>query len=214
MTVAKTDVSNNRPETTDLVSVASGEVVFAETENNNNLAMMNPLIVLYNWVIDSGVELTAANVFTAIQRFNAGLKTDRIQSTSDTDTVYLGATGSNAGDRIADRDYVDTAISSLVGADIDLLYGDIQTGAFNAIVGTLYLVNTTSSAFTGTLPASPSNGDVIGFIDIGGNCYTNNFTIGRNGKEIMDSANDLDVNVNYGTVYLIYDSSEGSWYLL
>ena len=188
------------------------------TEQNSNEGTIKSKLDTVISAINDGsvVETATVQTITALKTFSStsGLKVDRIQSTSANDTVYLGPTGSSTGDRIADRDYVDTAIATAGTLSLNYAYGGIQTGNFNAIRGYAYAINTTSSAFTGTLPASPSNGDLIGFVDIKGQFATNNFTIARNGKTIMDLSEDLVMNTNYGTAYLVYSSAAGGWYFL
>jgi hypothetical protein len=44
-----------------------------------------------------------------------------------------------------------------------------------------YFINTTSNAITATLPASPTLGDFISFVDYAGTFDTNNLTVARNG---------------------------------
>ena len=46
--VSKSDITTNIPATNDLIQVASGEKVLAETENSNNLLNLNAIILAYN----------------------------------------------------------------------------------------------------------------------------------------------------------------------
>ena len=79
-----------------------------------------------------------------------------------------------------------------------------------AVSGVGYFADTTSSAFTVTLPASPSAGDIVAISDYTGTFGTNNLTIGRNGSNINAAATDLVLNVNNTTATLIYvDGTEG-----
>ena len=85
-----------------------------------------------------------------------------------------------------------------------------KTTGFTSVSGNGYFCDTTSSAFTATLPATPSAGDIVSFSDYTGTFLTNNLTIGRNGSNIRASATDLILNVNNQTVTLIYvDATEG-----
>jgi len=60
----------------------------------------------------------------------------------------------------------------------------VQTSGFTAVAGRGYPCNTTSAAFTVTLPASPSTGDTIILLDYAGTFATNNITLSRNGNKI------------------------------
>ena len=85
-----------------------------------------------------------------------------------------------------------------------------KTSGFTAVNGVGYFCDTTSTAFTATLPLSPSAGDIVALSDYTGTFATNNLTIGRNGSNIRASATDLILNVNNQTVTLIYvDATEG-----
>jgi hypothetical protein len=102
-------------------------------------------------------------------------------------------------------------------------FGDISGGASwqavitadpaNAVAGNGYFCNTTSAAFTVTLPTSASRGDFISFIDYAGTFDTNNLTIGRNGHNIQGSASDLTVAVERAGFTLVYVDSTQGWLL-
>jgi hypothetical protein len=85
-----------------------------------------------------------------------------------------------------------------------------KTTGFTSISGNGYFCDTTSSAFTATLPATPSAGDIVAFSDYTGTWGTNNLTVGRNGSNINAAATDLILNGNNTTATLIYvDATEG-----
>jgi len=89
----------------------------------------------------------------------------------------------------------------------------VKTGNFTAVAGEGYFINTTSGAITMTLPASPSLGDFVTFIDYAGTFDTNNLTIGRNSKNIQGSAADLTVSVERAANTLVYVDSTQGWLL-
>ncbi len=102
-------------------------------------------------------------------------------------------------------------------------FGDISGGASwqavitadpaNAVAGNGYFVNTTSAAFTITLPTSATIGDFISFIDYAGTFDTNNLTIGRNGHNIQGDASDLTVATERAGFTLVYVDATQGWLL-
>ena len=82
-----------------------------------------------------------------------------------------------------------------------------------ATAGEGYFCNTTSAAFTATLPAG-TLGDECSFIDYAGTFDTNNLTIGRNGSDkINGSAADLTVSVERAAFTLVFTDSTQGWLL-
>jgi hypothetical protein len=102
-------------------------------------------------------------------------------------------------------------------------FGDISGGASwqavitadpaNAVAGYGYFCNTTSAAFTVTLPTSPVLGDFVSFIDYAGTFDTNNLTIARNGKNIQGVAEDLTVSVERAGLTLVFVDNTQGWLL-
>jgi len=89
----------------------------------------------------------------------------------------------------------------------------VKTSAFTAVAGEGYFIDTTSAAITMTLPASPSQGDEVSFIDYAGTADTNAITIARNGSNISGSASDLTVSVERAANSLVYVDSTQGWLL-
>jgi hypothetical protein len=73
-----------------------------------------------------------------------------------------------------------------------------------------YLVNT-SSARTLTLPASPADGDEIQIFDIIGTAATNKITVASNSNKINGTVQDLEIDINYDVVALVYTGSGYGW---
>jgi hypothetical protein len=89
----------------------------------------------------------------------------------------------------------------------------VDTTAFTAVAGEGYFCNTTSAAFTATLPAG-TIGDECTFVDYAGTFDTNNLTIGRNGSEkINGTAADLTVAVERAAFTLVFTDSTQGWLL-
>jgi len=89
----------------------------------------------------------------------------------------------------------------------------VDTTGFTAVAGEGYFCNTTSAAFTATLPSSPALGDECSFIDYAGTFDTNNLTIGRNSEKINGTAADLTVSVERAAFTLVYTDGTQGWLL-
>ena len=80
--------------------------------------------------------------------------------------------------------------------------------------GAQILANTNGGAFTVTLPASPSAGDQVNFVDQGYDFQTNALTVGRNSSNIANAAADLVINTQGAAFGLVYsgDATTGWTY--
>jgi hypothetical protein len=89
----------------------------------------------------------------------------------------------------------------------------VKTTGFTAVAGEGYFCDTTSAAFTATLPAG-TLGDEISFIDYAGTFDTYNLTIAPNGAEkIQGSAASLTVSVERAGLTLVYTDGTQGWLL-
>ena len=86
-----------------------------------------------------------------------------------------------------------------------------KTGNFCAAAGSGYLVNTTSTAFTATLPCSPTVGDQIAFVDFAGTFDSNALTLGRNSKKIKSECKCGNLGTERGAVTVIYTGTAQGW---
>jgi hypothetical protein len=86
-----------------------------------------------------------------------------------------------------------------------------KTAAFCAASGSGYLVNTTSTAFTATLPCSPTEGDQISFVDFAGTWDSNKLTLGRNTKKIKSECKCGSLSTERGCVNIIYTGTTQGW---
>jgi hypothetical protein len=89
----------------------------------------------------------------------------------------------------------------------------VKTTGFTAVAGEGYFCDTTSAAFTATLPATPTLGDEVTLVDYAGTFDTNNLTVGRNGENIQGSAADLTVSVERAGLTLVYSGATYGWLL-
>jgi hypothetical protein len=89
----------------------------------------------------------------------------------------------------------------------------VKTSGFNAVAGEGYFCDTSGGAFTATLPATPTLGDEVTFVDYAGTFDTNNLTVGRNSENIQGSAADLTVSVERAGLTLVYSGATQGWLL-
>jgi len=87
----------------------------------------------------------------------------------------------------------------------------VQTTGFTASAGKGYPCNTTSSAFTVILPASPSVGDYVQIVDYAGTFATNNLTINPNGLKIQSQTSNVKISKNNEALVLTYIDSTSGW---
>jgi hypothetical protein len=87
------------------------------------------------------------------------------------------------------------------------------SGNHSASVNERILANTSSSAFTITLPASSTLmlNDTIEIIDVASNAGNNAITVARNGANIQGLAENLTIDVNGAITTLIYVGSTYGW---
>ena len=88
-------------------------------------------------------------------------------------------------------------------------------GAYTAVEGDQLLVDTSGggigSAVTITLPASPSVGSEVTFIDSGANFASNNLTIARNSSKILGVDSNLTVSTNGSAFTLVFVNAVRGW---
>lgn len=137
-------------------------------------------------------------------------------------TTTTGAAGSNAavaevdsnGDKtfnftIPRGDKGDTGIPGESGLPLD---ATTRTSAFTALVGFMYKIDTSGGAFTATMPASPSEGDRVGFKDVGHALGAINLTLDRNGSNFDGFAENCILNYTRGSFEFAFTTDTG-WVL-
>jgi hypothetical protein len=87
----------------------------------------------------------------------------------------------------------------------------VKTSGFTAVAGEGYFCNTTSSAFTVTLPASPSAGNQIAVVDYAGTFDTNALTISPNGNKIEGATANLQLTGEREGILLVYIDATQGW---
>jgi hypothetical protein len=156
------------------------------------------------------------------------VKVNKITPTTDCGTVTLGDSGdtvaipsgvtltsagsiTNSGTITNTGTITGGTITGTIDNQANWQTGSIKTSGFTATAGEGYFCNTTSGAFTVTLPASPSAGDIVGIKDYAATFDTNNLTVGRNGSNIQGVANDFVINTENASVVFIYVDATKGW---
>ena len=130
-------------------------------------------------------------------RTNCG--TVQLGDSGDTITIPAGATITNSG----------TAAGFGSTGEVSWNTTKVTTG-FTATSGVGYFADTSSSAFTITLPSSPSAGNVVAVSDYAGTFATNALTIGRNSQKIQGATADFKIDRDNVSAQFIYvDATEG-----
>ena len=121
-------------------------------------------------------------------------------SNSPTNGYFLSAQSGNTGGL--------TWAEVVTGTAWDMT---VKTANFTATSGSGYLLNTTSGTFTITLPASPSNGDIIEVKDVSGTADTNAILINPNSLKIDGSTLSKKLHDERGSVALLYTGTTYGW---
>jgi hypothetical protein len=87
----------------------------------------------------------------------------------------------------------------------------VKTSGFTAVAYGGYFCNTTSAAFTVTLPATPTRGDFVVIVDYAGTSATNNITVSPNGGNINGSTGNIIISTNRQGLTLTYIDSTQGW---
>ena len=156
------------------------------------------------------------------------VKVNKITPTTNCGTVTLGDSGdtiaipagvnltsggalTNSGTITNTGTITGVTITGTIDNQVNWQTDSIKTTGFTAVAGEGYFCNTTSAAFTVTLPATPTAGDLVGIKDYANTADTNNITIGRNGSNIEGVANDFVIEVEGGSITLIYVDATKGW---
>jgi len=89
----------------------------------------------------------------------------------------------------------------------------VKTTTYTAVAGEGVFADTSGGAWTLTLPASPTIGDEVSFVDYAGTFDTNALTIGRNSENIQGAAADLTVSIERAANTLVYTDGTQGWLL-
>jgi len=90
----------------------------------------------------------------------------------------------------------------------------LTTTDYLASPNDVVLVDTTGAPITITLPAFPTFGQVVKFIDLAGTWDTNNLTVDGNGSNILGQSDTLVSDLARQNFALIFSGTAQGWTLL
>jgi len=193
----------------------TGSTVFASNVTVSGLVTATNLTVTNATTVNLVMSSTANLLTRSELRFQdaaggeyVGLRSSTTVATSF--TLNLPTTSGTANQVIQTDGSGNLSFATVSGG---AAWQTVQSTSFSATVKYGYFVNTTSVAITCTLPASPTIGDFISFIDYSGTFQTNNFTVARNGNKIQGDASDLTVATQRAGFTLVYVDSTQGWLL-
>ena len=206
------------------------------TKTNTNLNLVQQSVAGYQSIdVASGdvtlamTNATISNARNATLKFTGTLAANRTVTLPDSlEKVYNVIDGTNhAGYTLTFKTASGTGVLLCEGNNY-VVYSDgtniskiseqrnwrAITAAETIQAGAQILANTNGGAFTITLPASPSTGDTVNFVDQGYDFNSNALTIGRNSSNIANAAGDLVINTQGAAFGLVYsgDATTGWTY--
>ena len=187
-----------------------------DTNNQQIITVSNRDLNLYpngTGAVEVGGNTNPGTVILNCESNSHGIKLQSPPHSAGQSYTLKFPTGNVTADRFLKVDSVTgsgaTGVGQLSFAEVSggTSYQAVKTSGFTAVAGEGYFCNTTSAAFTATLPASPTLGDEVTFIDYAGTFDTNNLTVGRNSQPIMGTAADLTVSIERAGLTLVYVDS-------
>ena len=189
----------------DSISVVNGQAAYTLQVGGSNVEPESPnhMLVSLNGVLQAPT--SSYTVSGATLTFASNLATN-----DSIDFVMLLGNVLDIGTP-SDGVITEPKLAANTGGIVD--WQAVVTGATTMVAGRGYFVNTTSSAFTMTLPSSATRGDEVHIIDYAATFDTNNCTIGRNSHKIQGASSDLTVATERAAFTLVYVDSTQGWLL-
>ena len=189
----------------DSISVVNGQAAYTLQVGGSNVEPESPnhMLVSLNGVLQAPT--SSYTVSGATLTFASNLATN-----DSIDFVMLLGNVLDIGTP-SDGTVTEPKLAANTGGIVD--WQAVVTGATTMVAGRGYFVNTTSSAFTMTLPSSATRGDEVHIIDYAATFDTNNCTVGRNSHKIQGASSDLTVATERAAFTLVYVDSTQGWLL-
>ena len=193
-----------------------------DTNDNNIVTVSNRDLNLYpngTGAVEIGGNTNPGTVILNCESNSHGIKLQSPPHSAGQSYTLKFPTGNVTADRFLKVASITgsgtTAVGQLSFAEVSggTSWQAVKTTSFTASAGEGYFINTTGGAITMTLPASPTIGDEVIFIDYAGTFDTNNLTVGRNSEKINGSAADLTVATERAANTLVYTDGTQGWLL-
>ena len=193
-----------------------------DTNNQQIITVSNRDLDLYpngTGAVEIGGNTNPGTIILNCESNSHGIKLQSPPHAAGQSYTLKFPTGNVTADRFLKVDSVSgsgtTGIGQLSFAEVSggTSWQAVKTTGFTGAAGEGYFCDTTSAAFTATLPAGVL-GDEISFIDYAGTFDTNNLTIAPNGAEkIQGSAASLTVSIERAGLTLVYTDGTQGWLL-
>ncbi len=189
----------------DSISVVNGQAAYTLQVGGSNVEPESPnhMLVSLNGVLQAPT--SSYTISGATITFASNLATG-----DSIDFVMLLGNVLDIGTP-SDGTVTEPKLAANTGGIVD--WQAVVTGATTMVAGRGYFVDTSSSAFTMTLPSSASRGDEVHIIDYAATFDTNNCTVGRNSHKIQGASSDLTVATERAAFTLVYVDSTQGWLL-
>ena len=186
----------------DKVTIGDGKLVLNSTAVTSTAAELNLLDGVSGLVQADLTKLAAVDSTAAELNIVDGGTSATSTTLVDADRVVVNDNGTMVQVAMSD-------VKTYIGGGTS--WQAIKTSNFTASAGQGIFANTTSSAFTVTLPSSPSLGDEVTIVDYAGTFDSNSLTVGRNSEPIQGVAEDLVVSTERASFTLVYVDGTQGW---
>jgi len=191
----------------------TGATAYLAAGTSGQILQTNGTTSAPSWISPSS--FTVGTATSATKLAGGGLQQIVYQSNTDT-TAFLAAGTANS---LLQTNGTGSAPSWVNGVSLNSVAATyirptitVVTVPTTLVAGQVIGVNTTSSAITITLPASPSTGNIVRVIDSHRKWDTNNCTISRNSQPIEgDNTSDLICDIAGTSVTLVYIDPTRGW---
>ncbi len=190
----------------DIDNVLINGTTIGHTDDTDLLTVADGLLTVAGEISVTTLDIGGTNVASTAAELNIvdGNTSATSTTVADADRVVLNDNGTMVQVAMTDiKDYIGGGTS----------WQAVKTGDFTAAAGQGVFCNTTSAAFTLTLPAG-SIGDEVSFVDYARTFDSNNLTIASNGSEkIHGSTDNLTIAVEGAANTLVFTDSTQGWLL-